>query len=310
MCDGEEVGIRGVLHVVMQSKFISAPVVVIGAHRSGTALVVRMLEALGLFVGEKQDVNHEALFFVRFNEWLMHRSGATWDHPEPVRELFTSEHAANARALAQACAGAMIHSPYTVSYLGWRHFLRQRRLDRLRFPWGWKDPRNTFMLPLWQECFPEAKVIHVMRHGVDAAYSLTKRHLEAVAVERRRGPSRRYLITPYRDRFFDTVTCGSLEGSFQVWEQYVSEARRQVARTGSRAIELRFEDLVAQPLSALNTLVDFCGLDASSEALRTTASHVRVERAHAYRSSPRLQEFADSVADRLAIYQYSSDDGD
>jgi hypothetical protein len=288
---------------------MSAPVIVIGAHRSGTTLVVGMLKALGLFVGKKKDVNHEALFFVRFNEWLMHRSGATWDHPEPVRELFTSEHAADARALAQACADAMIRSPYTVSYLGWTRFLRQRRLDRLSFPWAWKDPRSTFTLPLWLECFPEAKVIHVMRHGVDAAQSLTRRHLEAVAAERRRGPSRRYLITPYRDRFFDTVTCGSLEGSFKVWERYVSEGRRQVQRTGSQAIELRFENIVAQPLSALNTLVDFCEIDSSSEMLRTATSYVRVDHAYAYRSSPGLQEFADGVADRLAIYQYSPGDG-
>jgi hypothetical protein len=268
-----------------------------------------MLEALGLFVGEQKDVNQEALFFARFNEWLMRRSGATWDHPEPVHELFTSEHATDVRALAQACADAMIRSPHTLSYLGWRRFLRQRRLDRLRFPWGWKDPRNTFTLPLWLECFPEAKVIHVMRHGVDAAQSLTRRHLAAVAAEQRRKPSLRfrYLITPYRDRFFDTVVCSSLEGSFKVWERYVSEARRQVERPGSRAIELRFEDLLAQPLSALNTLVDFCGIDASSEALRTTASHVRADRAHTYRSNPRLQAFADGVADRLAIYQYGPD---
>ena len=109
---------------------------------------------------------------------------------------------------------------------------------------GLEGPPDTFTLPLWLECFPEAKVIHVMRHGVDVAQSLTSRHLAAVAAERRLGPSRRfrYLLTPYRHRFFDTVVCGSLEGSFKVWERYVSEARRQVERTGSQAIELRFEE--------------------------------------------------------------------
>ena len=56
-------------------------------------------------------------------------------------------------------------------------------------------------------------------------------------------------------------------------------------------------DLVAQPVSALNMLVDFCGINASFETLRTTASHVRVDRAYAYRSSSALQGFADGVAD-------------
>jgi len=295
---------------VTQSKPISAPIIIIGAHRSGTTMVVQILEELGLFVGKKMDVNHEALFFMRFNEWLMGRSGATWDHPEPVRELFTGDHSADARALAQDCANAIIHSPYTVSYLGCRRFLRQRRLDRLTFPWGWKDPRNTFTLPLWQERFPEAKVIHVIRHGVDVAQSLRNRHLTAVASERRRRPSQRfrYLITPYRDRYFDTVICGSLEGSFEVWERYVAEARRQVERTGSRAIELRFEDLVTGPRDVLSNLVEFCEMDVPSDVLNTAISHIRSDRAYAYRDDPRLQAFANGVADRLAIYQYDSSD--
>ena len=39
------------------------PIVIIGMHRSGTSIVTRMLEQLGLFVGKKKDMNHEALFF-------------------------------------------------------------------------------------------------------------------------------------------------------------------------------------------------------------------------------------------------------
>jgi Sulfotransferase family len=273
-------------------------------------MVVRMLEALGLFAGKRKDVNQEALFFVRFNEWLMHRCGATWDHPEPVRELFTNDHTSEARALAQACADAMIRSPHTVSFLGMRRFLHQRRLDRLGFSWGWKDPRSTFTLPLWLKCFPDAKVVHVMRHGVDAAHSLTRRHLEAVAAERCRNPSPgvRYLLTPYRKRYFDTVVCSSLEGSFGVWERYVREARRQVEGAGGQALELRFEDLVANPVPTLKSVVDFCEIDASPEALHMAAGQARLDRVYAYRTSPRLQEFARVVEDRLTVYQYSPSD--
>jgi len=39
------------------------PIVIIGMHRSGTSIVTRMLGQLGLFVGKKKDMNHEALFF-------------------------------------------------------------------------------------------------------------------------------------------------------------------------------------------------------------------------------------------------------
>lgn len=287
------------------------PVIVIGSHRSGTTLLVEILEALGMFAGKRQDAYGEALFFLRFNQWLMGRGGASWDHPEPMCELFTSEHAADARAVAQACAQARIRSPHTLSYLGWSRFLRERRLDRLTFPWGWKDPRNTFTLPLWRECFPAAKIVHVMRHGIDVANSLTQRHLAGVAGGRSSFDARRgrYLLTPYRARFFDTITCSTLAGSFGVWERYVSEARRQTRLAGSHAIELRFEDLLADPLSTVERLAEFCALDASSERLHRAAARARGDRAYAFRGNPELRELSRDTADRLAVYGYDAGEG-
>jgi Sulfotransferase family len=265
-----------------------------------------MLERFGLFCGKRKDVNDEALFFVRFNDWLLRRSGASWDHPDPVRELFTSEHASGARALAQAFVQDLTRSPQTASFLGWRRYVRYRGLTDLDFPWGWKDPRTTFTLPLWQGCFPSTRIIHVMRHGVDVAHSLTSRHLAAVGAERRRarGLRLRYLLAPYRPRFFDTVVCGSLHGSFAVWERYAFEAQRQVHAAGERALQLRYEDLLADPLPSLMALADFCELTPSAAAIRSAAAQMRAERAYAHRRVPELRAFAEQVSARLAAHGY------
>lgn len=39
------------------------PVIIIGMHRSGTSMISRMIEALGLFQGKEKDPNNEAFFF-------------------------------------------------------------------------------------------------------------------------------------------------------------------------------------------------------------------------------------------------------
>jgi hypothetical protein len=39
------------------------PVIIIGMSRSGTTMLVEMLEQLGLFVGRKKTRNNEAVFF-------------------------------------------------------------------------------------------------------------------------------------------------------------------------------------------------------------------------------------------------------
>ncbi|MBW1793701.1 MAG: sulfotransferase [Deltaproteobacteria bacterium] len=41
--------------------------------------------------------------------------------------------------------------------------------------WGWKDPRTTLTLPLWLKLFPKARIIHVIRNGIDSALSLWRR---------------------------------------------------------------------------------------------------------------------------------------
>lgn len=38
------------------------PVIILGMHRSGTTMITKILENLGLFVGVEKEINHEALF--------------------------------------------------------------------------------------------------------------------------------------------------------------------------------------------------------------------------------------------------------
>lgn len=57
------------------------PVIIIGMHRSGTSLLSRVLEQTGVFMGNKKDENNEALFFLKFNDWILKQANATWDNP-------------------------------------------------------------------------------------------------------------------------------------------------------------------------------------------------------------------------------------
>jgi hypothetical protein len=40
------------------------PVIILGMHRSGTTMVTKLLEEVGLFVGDRLDENHEAVLFL------------------------------------------------------------------------------------------------------------------------------------------------------------------------------------------------------------------------------------------------------
>ncbi|SFR14193.1 sulfotransferase family protein [Desulfoscipio geothermicus] len=287
----------------MQNNINRLPIIIIGMHRSGTSMLTRMLEELGLFMGKEKESNHEALFFLRLNDWLLRQSGGAWDHPEPIKHLLNNT---QVRALMMDYIRYMMKTPRVVSYLGWGKYLRYRTPANLDIPWGWKDPRNTYTLPIWLDLFPDAKVIHIYRNGVDVANSLKVR-AEKILVNSKALYLRRkllYWVRPKKGGFTHSLRCVNLSGGFSLWTDYLREAQSHVRSLGSNAIEIKYEDFLADPYTSLKYICKFCELEINDEIIRQVSGKVKKGRAYAYKDKPELQTFAAQVADRLKLFGY------
>jgi hypothetical protein len=279
------------------------PVVIIGMHRSGTSMLSQALEAAGLFLGWRQLPGHqEAQFFLRLNMWVMLQTSAGWETPESVRYLLDRP---QAREAVGEYLRFALRSPRAVSYLGPLRYGRHRSVERLEEPWGWKDPRTTFTLPLWLDIFPDARIVHVVRHGVDVAESLRvrQRAIERDSLDRFRRQRRHHMFRTKLSELTPGLRFASLEEGLSLWERYTREASQAVARLGERALELRYEDFLASPRQSISALARFCGLGDTSKATAVVA-HVDASRAFAYRESPELLAFAEQNADRLRTLGY------
>ncbi|MFQ5738307.1 MAG: sulfotransferase [Acidobacteriota bacterium] len=289
----------------MPNKTAQPPVILIGAPRSGTSMLTRLLEALGLFVGKHGNSNYEARFFETINSWVVRQSGGHWDYPQPVHFLLENQ---EARTQTVDYIRFLLSTPRVLSFFGWRNYLRYRSPFKLDFPWGWKDPHNTLTLPLWLDVFPDARVLHIWRHGVDVARSL--RVLGPARMPRTWSKRIYYRMKPLhwfrpkRGNFVWSVRCASLEGGFSLWEEYISEARQHIRNLGERAMEIKYEDFLAEPQKALRSLARFCDLTVSEGATARLAQQVERERAYAYQGDPELRAFADCVAERLKAHGY------
>jgi LPS sulfotransferase NodH len=284
------------------------PIVVVGMHRSGTTLVVRLLDELGLFVGARTQVNHESVFFRRLNDWLFHQAGASWDHPAPMEALVQDD---RVRGLAIEYLQNVVGTVRRASFLGLGRAVRTRSIADLSVPWGWKDPRNSFSLPVWYEVFGGARVVHVIRHGVDVAASLRVRQRRSLTAEESRFRKVRpvYSVRDKKNRFSESLRCSALDGGLDLWDEYLEAVRLNLERTGCNYLEVRYESLLADPIPAIAALAEFCGLRPEENDLEACVRDIDADRAFAFRRDQELREFAEDRRERLERWGYDADGG-
>jgi hypothetical protein len=263
----------------------------------------RLLEQLGLFAGTRKDENNEALFFQEINTWLLGQCGARWDTPAATRYLWEHE---SGLPWIESYVQNLIDSPRSIRFLGLHRYIAGG-IKSLNAPWGWKDPRNTFTLPLWLRIFPQAKIVSIERHGVDVAQSLRAR--EATNLDQAVKKFSRYralvFLRPKGGGFVESPRCTLLEGGFSLWKEYTAQASAMIDQLPKgRSLALRYEDILEDPLKHMRASADFCELEVSDRRLREVVRGIRADRAKLFLSDPELRQFALNHGDELAERGY------
>lgn len=136
----------------------SAPVAVIGMHRSGTSCLAGCLENLGLSLGavntaapHNRKGNRENTRLWPVHDAVLARVGAAWDAPPAEPVVWMRSEIADLRAVL---------SDY----------------DGLPTPWGFKDPRATLLMDGWFEVLPDLRLVGSIRHPLAVAASLEARN--------------------------------------------------------------------------------------------------------------------------------------
>jgi hypothetical protein len=158
---------------------------VLGMHRSGTSLLTRILNLIGLYLGSDEALTTEPAAYNPKGHWehkeissiceaILKKHGGSWDEPPLLPPGWET---------AAAIGGVRHHAQKLI----------QDQFGEVQL-WGWKDPRSCVTLPFWQQLLPNMRYIICLRSPVDVARSLA-----------------------YRDSF-------SMEKSSYLWLTYVSSA--------------------------------------------------------------------------------------
>lgn len=139
-------------------------VVVLGMHRSGTSMVTRIINLLGLSIGpddrllspkpDNEKGFWENLDIAQINDDLFLQLGGRWDWPTYLPMDWAESHDLESlRSRARAAVDGLGRDPAVV-----------------------KDPRLSVTLPLWQTIAAIPKAVLAIRHPVEVAESLARRN--------------------------------------------------------------------------------------------------------------------------------------
>jgi hypothetical protein len=246
------------------------PVVVVGAPRSGTSF-------LGGCIGALDSVSY---------------------HREPVAMKAVARHV-YVRGWSPERADRTYRTIYAM-LLG-LHLAGDRRLVD-------KTPQNAFVVPSLAQVFPDARFIHIIRDGRDAATSYLEKPWarQVFAWTRRRdpagepyGPFAPWWVEPDRRAEFESTS--DVHRAIWVWRRYL-EAAREGTRSidPARWIEVRYEALMTDPKLEADRILDFLGVEDDAERERLQVALSRADPASLGRWRERFDDLELEVIEREA----------
>jgi len=164
-------------------KTSSFPVIAVGAlGGSGTRVVAQILIELGINMGDILNKSNDNLMFTMLFKDPKWFERANEDQVNARLKIF-EKHMSNKTLTwtesLQFLKSLMSVEIFTRNYVYYPFFLFKYYLSK-QSPstrWGWKEPNNQIFLPFLIRHFKHLKYIHVVRHGLDMAFSSNKQQL-------------------------------------------------------------------------------------------------------------------------------------
>jgi hypothetical protein len=254
------------------------PIAVGGVGGSGTRLVAQFLLDLGFFLGGDLNASNDTLWFT-----LLFKRREILGTPDAafrgLVELFCLAMSGRAplTAAQRDLAARLAEADRPDHDVRW---LRERVLSleawtagtpRPPRPWGWKEPNTHVVLPRLARLLPGLRYVHVVRNGLDMAYSSNQ------AQVRLWGP-------PF-------LGLDRLEPSPRLSLKYWCEVHRRMLEAGKglgeRFLMLNYDRLCREPEQGLDAFLLFLGArPAPPTRDRLLASIRPSESAGRYRRHP------------------------
>jgi len=182
-------------NILKKGEPFRGPVVIGGLGGSGTRVVAELLISLGYYLGNDLNSEKDNLWFtllLKRREWFFknsnRRNGKIGTSISLFKKILVENRPLNGKEIINILGAAITISinGHDLSGSGkglWafervNKILCNRRIDTNSYcGWGWKEANSHIFLEYIAEHFASLRYIHVIRHGLDMAYSKNQHQL-------------------------------------------------------------------------------------------------------------------------------------
>lgn len=251
-----------------RDEFASSPVVMAGVGGSGTRVVAEIVEGLDVFIGESLNSARDNLWWTTLfsrPEWFYGLEGPEDPAYQRTARLFEDALRGDAlptprnlREVFRAYRQGPVYLLPSLRRFGTSGWDRERHRA-----WGFKEPNALLYLRYHRATWPGMRYVHVIRNGLDMAWS---------------GHPPMY--EHWRDHYGidPPVPEGRERAARLKWWVRANQDALDFCRNEvpDRHLVVRFEELCREPRREVERIADFLGADADEATLAELAQVPRV----------------------------------
>lgn len=234
-------------------------VIAIGAlGGSGTRAVAKIVKESGVFIGDELNGPLDNLIFTRLfknPKWNKKAAISDINFRLSVFEKYMKGEKLDFGSFYELLKVAKSNKLSPSRYNFYFNVLKRRAiLEKPRDVWGWKEPNTQFYIKEVLDYFPDLKYIHVIRNGLDMAFSTNKQQLH----------NWHWKFNIDKD-FKNKESFNQLNLWIRSTKKVIKIAQEEKYK--NRILILNHTALCDNPKEEIDRIIDFCGIPLSQEKL-------------------------------------------